>query len=731
MSETDKATTSQQQQQRAQELKEQGNKKFGEGDYSAAAELYTQAIAANPPGTAVLFSNRANARLKAQEYEGALEDAVRAIELDPTFVKAHHRRALALLALNRPREAAEALASALGSGGGCHGCASEDRGELVFLLTRAEVEYVRGADPQLTREQATATLDTLEHLQGFDLVDAKFRKPLAEFVVACELRLADDARLAAVARAVATGSQEGAAALCGFHGMLEAIVAIAGRAAQPETQASKTLCDAARALAAATAGRAEGKAALIKAGIVGLARRVLGNAETGAGLLQELLTAPAGSASREADESLGNVLEAVAELASHSDDVRRELQAAGAVPVLMELVRSSTEGDGARSPVVRAMAASALGSLCELDAIRTELIGLDIVKALTPLIEAGNSSEMLEAADALRVVVETADGAKAVVADARAMDAIFSRAPFEESAARLVCDLAAKAPECVPTAELVRRIPLIAHGAGSPRATAVALTGLAAQRSEAAETVLTEGKELFMQWVQQTADRELRASGIMLLANVARSEHAVTELISTAEMLVRLIEEECRRPEIVDDTRVLLATLAALRNFAVPRPNRELLAEAGVVRGCVLALQTASRKDLRVAFEACVLLLAVIRGSPRRASMLAGEEDALTVLMKIAKGEPVREGDQPVVAVDAQGHRDLRVQYEAGRLVAELCCSLNVDGAKALWQLGALESLKLLAASKFDVLAAEANRAAQALKAAGIDVPELKAASDA
>jgi len=64
----------------ADALKEQGNKAFKEGDYQAAEELYTQAcqrFSRNP----LLFTNRANARLKLQRWEGAVNDCLKSIEI--------------------------------------------------------------------------------------------------------------------------------------------------------------------------------------------------------------------------------------------------------------------------------------------------------------------------------------------------------------------------------------------------------------------------------------------------------------------------------------------------------------------------------------------------------------------------------------------------------------------------------------------------------------------------
>jgi STIP1 family protein 1 len=64
----------------ADALKEQGNKAFKDGDFTAAEEFYTQAVqrfSRNP----LLFTNRANARLKLQRWEGAVNDCLKSIEI--------------------------------------------------------------------------------------------------------------------------------------------------------------------------------------------------------------------------------------------------------------------------------------------------------------------------------------------------------------------------------------------------------------------------------------------------------------------------------------------------------------------------------------------------------------------------------------------------------------------------------------------------------------------------
>ena len=69
----------------ADALKAQGNTAFKNGDFAAAEDFYTQAVqrfSRNP----LLFTNRANARLKLQRWEGAVNDCLKSIEISNATV---------------------------------------------------------------------------------------------------------------------------------------------------------------------------------------------------------------------------------------------------------------------------------------------------------------------------------------------------------------------------------------------------------------------------------------------------------------------------------------------------------------------------------------------------------------------------------------------------------------------------------------------------------------------
>eukprot|EP00307_Rebecca_sp_RCC1486_P011964 CAMPEP_0119407366 /NCGR_PEP_ID=MMETSP1335-20130426/1281_1 /TAXON_ID=259385 /ORGANISM="Chrysoculter rhomboideus, Strain RCC1486" /LENGTH=658 /DNA_ID=CAMNT_0007431465 /DNA_START=1 /DNA_END=1979 /DNA_ORIENTATION=- len=89
---------------RADELKNQGNKKFGEGHFPEAIDLYTQAIEADPL-KALIYCNRSLCHIKMETYGLAIADATTALEIDPKCVKAYYRRGSAYMGLGKYKDA--------------------------------------------------------------------------------------------------------------------------------------------------------------------------------------------------------------------------------------------------------------------------------------------------------------------------------------------------------------------------------------------------------------------------------------------------------------------------------------------------------------------------------------------------------------------------------------------------------------------------------------------------
>ncbi|KAJ7588129.1 hypothetical protein C8J56DRAFT_860833 [Mycena floridula] len=84
----------------AARLKDEGNALFVNKDFVEANKKYSEAIDLQP--SAVLYSNRAACRLNTKEYLGACDDSKMAIELDPTYARAHARLATAHDYMNEP-----------------------------------------------------------------------------------------------------------------------------------------------------------------------------------------------------------------------------------------------------------------------------------------------------------------------------------------------------------------------------------------------------------------------------------------------------------------------------------------------------------------------------------------------------------------------------------------------------------------------------------------------------
>ena len=102
-------------------LKQEGNTAFVAGKFRNAERLYSDAIGMAESLMAVdedfavdpkLYGNRSAARHSLEDYEDALTDAMRALELDPVWVKGYHRKAMALLSLSKFEEGVQAYEEA-------------------------------------------------------------------------------------------------------------------------------------------------------------------------------------------------------------------------------------------------------------------------------------------------------------------------------------------------------------------------------------------------------------------------------------------------------------------------------------------------------------------------------------------------------------------------------------------------------------------------------------------
>mmetsp|Transcript_29069 Transcript_29069/g.50173 ORF Transcript_29069/g.50173 Transcript_29069/m.50173 type:complete len:1011 (-) Transcript_29069:114-3146(-) len=82
----------------ADDHKENGNSSMSNKEYKLALQQYNQAIAVSPsgPNTYIYYSNRAAAFCYLGEYDAAVDDCRKSIQLNPTYEKAHTRLGLSL-----------------------------------------------------------------------------------------------------------------------------------------------------------------------------------------------------------------------------------------------------------------------------------------------------------------------------------------------------------------------------------------------------------------------------------------------------------------------------------------------------------------------------------------------------------------------------------------------------------------------------------------------------------
>ncbi|KAI5958978.1 sgt2 [Candida pseudojiufengensis] len=97
---------------KADELKVEGNRAMAAKDYPTAIAKYTEAIGLDPTNV-VYLSNRAAAHSSAKNHEQAVEDAEKAIKLNPNFSKAYSRLGLAQYALGDAKASMEAYKKGL------------------------------------------------------------------------------------------------------------------------------------------------------------------------------------------------------------------------------------------------------------------------------------------------------------------------------------------------------------------------------------------------------------------------------------------------------------------------------------------------------------------------------------------------------------------------------------------------------------------------------------------
>ncbi|KAI8691701.1 hypothetical protein LRP88_08962 [Fusarium phalaenopsidis] len=96
---------------KAEEAREEGNKKFKEMDFPGAVAAYTEMVKRAPEDPRG-YSNRAAAFIKLFEFPSALEDCDAAIKKDPKFIRAYIRKAQAYFGMRKYSECVDACGEA-------------------------------------------------------------------------------------------------------------------------------------------------------------------------------------------------------------------------------------------------------------------------------------------------------------------------------------------------------------------------------------------------------------------------------------------------------------------------------------------------------------------------------------------------------------------------------------------------------------------------------------------
>ncbi|KAL7908567.1 hypothetical protein GGI35DRAFT_451511 [Trichoderma velutinum] len=97
---------------KAEEAREEGNKKFKDMDFPGAVAAYSEMIKRSPDDPRG-YSNRAAAFVKLFEFPSALDDCNLAIKKDPTFIRAYIRKAQAYFGMRKYSDCVDACDEAL------------------------------------------------------------------------------------------------------------------------------------------------------------------------------------------------------------------------------------------------------------------------------------------------------------------------------------------------------------------------------------------------------------------------------------------------------------------------------------------------------------------------------------------------------------------------------------------------------------------------------------------
>ncbi|KAF2236961.1 U-box-domain-containing protein [Viridothelium virens] len=124
----------------AEKLKEEGNALFKTGDYVAATSKYSAAIQKDPTNP-FLFTNRAYARIKLEEWSPVIDDCLKSLELNPNNnIKAYYYLAQAQMGLKHPNEALTSALTAYNVALFTRSTSTNSAAELVTSCKKAKFE---------------------------------------------------------------------------------------------------------------------------------------------------------------------------------------------------------------------------------------------------------------------------------------------------------------------------------------------------------------------------------------------------------------------------------------------------------------------------------------------------------------------------------------------------------------------------------------------------------------
>jgi len=137
-----------QKKQLVDELKRRAKGSLQTRNFPEAIQLYSKAIEVinedDENGLSILYANRSMCQFSMNSFAEALSDAEESVATDPTYLKSHFRKSVALHSLKRYEDAREAILEGLSR-------KSDDK-EMLQLLSKIDIDI---ANPSKVMKQAT------------------------------------------------------------------------------------------------------------------------------------------------------------------------------------------------------------------------------------------------------------------------------------------------------------------------------------------------------------------------------------------------------------------------------------------------------------------------------------------------------------------------------------------------------------------------------------------------